>query len=307
MTTTDQPPIVNVHTPSSSFAVIHSFAEDNLTTLFGKLDRKVRSTPEVADASHVGSGWVKYDWNGNVWNLDDESDYTILAWRQKSLSPESSTPASTTPTLYLHNPSNPLPTPPAYCNPSFYAFKPQPSLSPPRASNSRTRSVRSGKSGKSIGSHSVMTEHDGVPQHKKDFLKFHNENGVRTVMGCVGPVKNVRMLLKNGYSHVYISRAFAKRHGFIPKDATPGLYGYGGLVNIGQWPITVGKTKTMHSVYLAEESHFDCILGRSFMEVRSVKLDPTDPTNVLCLDNNEQLDCELVIIRDGNGEIVTVT
>lgn len=38
------------------------------------------------------------------------------------------------------------------------------------------------------------------------------------------------MLLKSGYRHVYISRAFAKRHGFIPKDAQPGLYGYGGLV-----------------------------------------------------------------------------
>lgn len=38
------------------------------------------------------------------------------------------------------------------------------------------------------------------------------------------------MLLKNGYRHVYISRSFAKEHGFIPEDAAPGLYGYGGLV-----------------------------------------------------------------------------
>ena len=72
-------------------------------------------------------------------------------------------------------------------------------------------------------------------------------------MGSIGPIKDgellyvntinlnrsskfvdfvplVRMLLKSGYRHVYISRAFAKRHGFIPKDAQPGLYGYGGLV-----------------------------------------------------------------------------
>lgn len=77
--------------------------------------------------------------------------------------------------------------------------------------------------------------------------------------------------------------------------------------SLGQWPITVGKTKTMHSVYLSEENHFDCILGRSFMERRAIKIDPIDPTNVVCLDTGEKLDCELVIIRDGNGEIVTVT
>lgn len=38
------------------------------------------------------------------------------------------------------------------------------------------------------------------------------------------------MLLKNGYRHVYISRKFALKHGFIPNDAAPGHYGYGGLV-----------------------------------------------------------------------------
>lgn len=38
------------------------------------------------------------------------------------------------------------------------------------------------------------------------------------------------MLLKSGYRHVYISRQFAIRHGFIPTDAAPGHYGYGGLV-----------------------------------------------------------------------------
>jgi hypothetical protein len=32
---------------------------------------------------------------------------------------------------------------------------------------------------------------------------------------------------------VYISRKFAKDNGFIPADAAPGHYGYGGLVNIG--------------------------------------------------------------------------
>lgn len=43
------------------------------------------------------------------------------------------------------------------------------------------------------------------------------------------------------------------------------------------------------------------------MELRGIKFDQTDPTNVVCLDTGEKLDCELVIIRDGNGEIITVT
>ena len=38
------------------------------------------------------------------------------------------------------------------------------------------------------------------------------------------------MLLKNGYRHVYMSRNFALKHGFIPRDAAPGHYGYSGLV-----------------------------------------------------------------------------
>ena len=43
------------------------------------------------------------------------------------------------------------------------------------------------------------------------------------------------------------------------------------------------------------------------MEARKIKTDVADPTSVMCLDTGEKVDCELVIIRDGNGEIVTVT
>lgn len=143
------------------------------------------------------------------------------------------------------------------------------------------------------------------------------------------PFCPVRMLLKQGYRHVYISRAFAKRNGFIPDDATPGFYGYTGLISIGllflsltlifcyflksrffstgEWPITLGKTTTRHAVYLSEESHFDVVLGRSFMERRSVKTDLVDMTSVICMDTGEKVDCEVVIIRDGKGEYVTVT
>jgi len=179
------------------------------------------------------------------------------------------------------------------------------------------------------------------PKYKMEFEKFHSENGVRTVMGSIGPVQNVRMLLKSGYRHVYISRKFATKHGFIPADAAPGHYGYGGLVNIGTWPITlrplgsssldhhedhqtnhagaagkprVGQDKeaprskpTPIPVYLSEEPHFDVVLGRSFFERRQIKTNPTDPTEVVCLDNGERVEVEVVVLKDGRGEIVIVT
>ena len=187
---------------------------------------------------------------------------------------------------------------------------------------------------------------------------------------------------------MYISRKFAQKHRFVPRDAKPGNYGYGGLVNIGTWPITLvtsassalvrtgadlqeGKsllrapakagaieleigqrhgrrrkssspsnqsrsnqalrviipsslrsladidtsasfkraepTVTNIEVYLAEEEHFDVVLGRSFFEKRQIKTSSIDPTEVVCLDTGEKIECELVILKDGRGEIVTVT
>jgi len=152
---------------------------------------------------------------------------------------------------------------------------------------------------------------------------------VRTVMGSIGPVENVRMLLKSGYRHVYISRKFASKHGFIPADAAPGHYGYGGLVNLGKWPITLlpavasgpkagifsisnsqplPKPKSVSiSVYLSEEPHFDVVLGRSFFERRQIRTSPIDPTEVVCMDTGEKIECELVVLKDGRGEILIVT
>lgn len=79
------------------------------------------------------------------------------------------------------------------------------------------------------------------------------------------------------------------------------------LYSLGNWPIKVGRTKTTHTVYLSEEAHFDVVLGRSFWEARQVKVDPLDPTDVVCGDTGEKIDCELVILKDGKGQIVTVT
>jgi hypothetical protein len=131
-----------------------------------------------------------------------------------------------------------------------------------------------------------------------------------------------------------MSRAFALRHKLIPADVAPGFYGYGGLINIGTWPITLytmpdtcsaerprnphllfdpvitSKWKgaaTQIAVYLSEEPHFDVVLGRSFFEARQIQTDPLNPTDVWCGDTGEKLVCELVVVRDGRGNIISVT
>ncbi|KIY43503.1 hypothetical protein FISHEDRAFT_67963 [Fistulina hepatica ATCC 64428] len=345
--------IVDVHTPTSSFAFVHSFAQESLDSIYDQLTRKVQS---LYPGDRVGPGWLRYEFNEIFWNLDDDADYTIFSWRlqQSPDGPESSTssamssspsirPTPAAPILHLHNPALPLPQPPDYQNPLFYAFRPS-RVAHNATPSPRPRSMRSRKTaGSRLGSVGTYSD-DGVPQHKKEFERFHSENGVRTVMGSFGPVQNVRMLLKSGYRHVYISRKFALKHNFLPDDAAPGSYGYGGLVNIGMWPITlypsgsppahgtvdkltpsVFNAKKGHKangvvaatpsspgtvqvpVYLSEEQHFDVVLGRSFFEKRQVRTSAVDLTDVVCLDTGEKIECELVILKDGRGEIVTVT
>jgi len=108
---------------------------------------------------------------------------------------------------------------------------------------SRTRSVRSTKSRRSRGrgvspnddeddyhdrkSRKGQTEEEKIPKYKRDFLKFHGENGNRVVIGKFGPVPKVEMLLKKGYRHVYMSRHFAKRHGLVPPEVVPGWVSQG--------------------------------------------------------------------------------
>ncbi|EUC61698.1 hypothetical protein RSOL_404920 [Rhizoctonia solani AG-3 Rhs1AP] len=288
--------VLDIHTPTASFSIAHSLQEDSLQILFDKLGAK-------ANGLQVGSGMVKYGWqDGPVFNLDDDADYSILLWKASSASSDSST--LHVPTLHLHDPATPLPPPGAYRNPAFYAFKQhdvgvESTIAGKKShkGSRKAKSVRSQMSGSS----------DGMVQHKRDFLSFHAENGVRTVHGKIGPVDNVRMLLKKGYRHVYVSRVFAKRHGFIPRDAMPGLYGFNGLVHIGKWPVTLGRTTTQHDVYLSEETHFDVVLGRAFMERRAIMTDLVDLTKVVCGDTGETVDCDVVVIRDGTGDIVTVT
>ena len=138
------------------------------------------------------------------------------------------------PTIHLRNPGESLPGPDDYRNSSFYMFIPnQASTSTAEDRASRARSIHSGRTDQSTRSgKSTKTGERGKkePGFRKAFDKFHSENGVRTVTGSIGPVGNVRMLLKNGHRHVYMSRKFAVKHGFVPKDASLGYYGYGGLI-----------------------------------------------------------------------------
>lgn len=252
--------------------------------------------------------------------------------------------------MHIHDPSGQMPESSEYRNPSFYLFQPSKVPSP----SVHVDNDNSGKPRKTKGSN-PGAEGTGVAKHRRDFEKFHDENGVRTVMGSIGPVNDgvctyitgsaplmtctVRMLLRKGYRHVYMSRKFALKHGFIPADAAPGHYGYGGLVNLGKWPITLQVSEPFPSpgevfpsdlsgalrsttedvsrshkskavsipVYLSEEPHFDVVLGRSFFDCRQIKTSPVDPTEVICLDTGEKIECELVVLKDGRGEIVLVT
>ena len=221
--------------------------QESLAALYDKLSRKVHTDYY---GERVSPGWLKYKFNHTFWQLDDgklsttrrytlgsegtptESDYTIFVWRQKSSA--SHPDEAELPTIHLRDPSKPLPGPDDYRNPSFYMFLPShASASTAEDGLTRTRSLRSAHTDKSTRSKkTAKTNEEGgkEPTFRKAFDKFHSENGVRTVTGSIGPIGNVRMLLKNGYRHVYMSRKFAVKYGFVPKDASLGYYGYSGLI-----------------------------------------------------------------------------
>ena len=143
---------------------------------------------------HAALSFVRRIWNTEVqWHV--EADYSIFAWRNAP-----SAPNSPSPVIFLHNPAKPLPQPPAYQNTSYYAFRPKPVPQQPseppasdaavslrrRKSQGSMRSFKSGRSRRSLWSE--PPEADGIPQHKRDFINFHSENGSRVVVGNFGPV-----------------------------------------------------------------------------------------------------------------------
>ncbi len=174
----------------------HADSEDTLDTLYSKLSKKAVSELR---GGPVHASCLKYEWNDTVWNLDDgtsgpmpswiflsvatESDFAIFAWRLKSAPGGDGTPV-----LHLRDPDQPLPRTSEYRNPSFYMFRPKAHPTSPRYPVSPdSTSVRSGKSHKRSKDTTPKAE---LPKFKEEFEKFHNENGVRTVSGSIGPVNN---------------------------------------------------------------------------------------------------------------------
>jgi len=82
----EAPSVLNIHTPTSSFAIIHSrwllkhlhavqtaddsisVTQESLLDLYNKLSRKA-STDYYGQ--RVGPGWLKYEYNDAIWTLDD--------------------------------------------------------------------------------------------------------------------------------------------------------------------------------------------------------------------------------------------
>ncbi|RXK40729.1 hypothetical protein M231_01981 [Tremella mesenterica] len=140
---------------------------------------------------------------------------------------------------------------------------------PAAASVPRAKSVMSTRSRKSR-----WGDDDAEPlgvTKKREWEEFHANNGVRTVVGRVANIDGVRMLLKSGYRHVYVSRSFAIRAGLVDRKYGTGFGGYSGLRMLGQVPITVGGKTASHVAMISEEQHFEVILGRSWMERMGVK------------------------------------
>ncbi|KAK0554301.1 hypothetical protein OC844_006187 [Tilletia horrida] len=163
-------------------------------------------------------------------------------------------------------PREPAPLP-GYSKPKV----PEPSSSTGGHGASDANSVHTAKTGRSGKTGAGASTANSVPAHKMAFQEFHAQLGVRLLKGSIGPVQDVPMMLKSGYRHVYVSRNFALTHGFIPKDTTPGTYGFNGITNLGKWPIQVGSKAVSLTVMLAEDSYFPVTLGRSFMEKRGVR------------------------------------
>jgi hypothetical protein len=103
-----------------------------------------------------------------------DADYSIFQWRQNG--------GTDSPTIYLRDPSEPLPSQSSYRNPSFYLFRDELSRLVHRDLHHESSSVPDKKK--------RSPPRGGVPKHKKEFEDFHTSNGVRTITGTIGPVRN---------------------------------------------------------------------------------------------------------------------
>ena len=72
--------VLNVHTPKSSYSIVHSLQQDTFESLCLKLAKKEGvSADRLQGGKHGGGGWIKYEWNEAIWNLDDGQLTTLQA------------------------------------------------------------------------------------------------------------------------------------------------------------------------------------------------------------------------------------
>jgi len=118
-----------------------------------------------------------------------DGDYTIFQWRQSG--------NSDPPTIYLRDPSEPLPSQSSYRNPSFYLFHPDYTVPAQPSPQHSTHSPR--------GKKKANAPNDAVPKHKKEFENFHTSNGVRTIVGTIGPVQNGAWAAGSSFRNILLS------------------------------------------------------------------------------------------------------
>jgi len=322
-------PVLNVQAGGAPAFSLKLRDSDSVSTLRSRAAKKVGISEDNLS--------ILYEWHLVRYALDDEDDFDIFKSRVGS-HPEAS--------LYLTGPNVPQPEKQPLPGTKPHNFSPQmrsaieggngssssydsQSLysTTSRSQPSKATSIHliatsdgtgddsatiGGKSmgGRSTKSTKTLAERaaaSGVPVHKLAFDDFHNQLGVRTFIGSIGPIENVRMMMKEGHRHCYMAREFALQHGFIPKDAAPGFYGFSGITNLGSWPIKIGEKVVELQVMLVENSYFPVILGRSFMEKRRIQTDPLDQTHIVFQDNGETVPCDIVVVKDANGVPIPIS
>ncbi|KAK4702613.1 hypothetical protein P7C70_g3605, partial [Phenoliferia sp. Uapishka_3] len=295
---------------------------DSLATIQARAARKLAIPGDGSDIS------LQYQYCDVYYTLEDDDDWEVFIARSSSSAEvtllltsdsiptsnpsiasigSSSLPPSVTDNNSVYSSTSYAPSPSRRGGPTSMHLV-ESSTTAGSQKGSRAASSVGGRSAKSkagtVGGKSLAPS---IPQHKIEFEQFHNQLGVRTFIGSIGPVENVRMMMKSGHRACYMSRAFAQQHAFIPKDAAPGFYGFSGITNLGTWPIKVGRKTVEQQVMLVENSYFPVILGRSFMERRGVKTDALDQTSVVFMDTGEVVPTDLVIVKDAAGEVIPIS
>lgn len=246
--------IYNVHAPEHSFA-LPAKSNESAISLLSRIAKKSGLSVDAQlalQAARNSAAGVKYEYQGGRYDLEDEDDLEVLRKRF----PEGETESVT---LHIVLPQGGGGGGHSSGNGSSYQQQQQQKTATSNNNNNQNsssgsssqsldrpvapaaHSVRStatasqritggrktvhGPTG-SIIDLDVSTRGESQAQeslgdkHKRLWKDFHDNNGVRTVVGKVGEVDGVRMLLKPGYSGVYVSRAFASEHGFIPKTVS---------------------------------------------------------------------------------------